>query len=107
MPGYMMQRRYYGYPVLQGLGQEPMRTTFPSVQAVYDLIDDKPGAMLDIAKWTVVRAALIGAGLFIGGDRSFKSIAVKSVISSVLVEGFVIGYVQWQETKARRAAGGQ
>jgi len=83
---------------LQGLGVAP-RPTFPSVQAVYDLSDGKKGAMLDVAKWTAIRAALIGAGLFIGGDRSFKSIATKSVIASVLVEGAVIAYIQLQERK--------
>lgn len=75
------------------------RPTFPSVQAVYDLQDGKPGAMLDVAKWTAIRAALIGAGLYIGGDRSFKSVAIKSVIASVLVEGAVIAYLQLQDRK--------
>lgn len=90
--------------VLQGLGAEPVRPTFPSVQAVYDLKDGKEGAFLDIVKWTLVRAAIIGAGLFVGGDRSFKSIAVKSVIASALVEASVISYVEVQERRARRAS---
>lgn len=89
---------------LQGLGADPVRPTFPSVQAVYDLKDGKEGAMLDVVKWTAIRAALIGAGLFIGGDRSFKSIAVKSVISSALVEAFVIAYVELQERKLMKGA---
>lgn len=90
---------------LQGFGAaEPVRPTFPSVQAVYDLKDGKEGAFLDVVKWTAIRAALIGAGLFIGGDRSWKSIAVKSVISSALVEAFVIGYIEIQARKAEKDA---
>jgi hypothetical protein len=89
---------------LQGLGAEPERPTFPSVQAVYDLKDGKEGAFVDVVKWTAIRAVLIGAGLFIGGDRSLKSIAVKSVISSALVEAFVIGYIEVQERKAKKSA---
>jgi hypothetical protein len=84
---------------LEGLGVTPARPTFPSVQAVYDLIDGKEGAALDVAKWTAVRAGLIGAGLFIGGERSFKGIVVKSLIASLVVEGFVIGYIQYKESK--------
>jgi len=89
---------------LQGLGALE-RPTFPSVQAVYDLKDGKQGAFADVAKWTAIRAALIGAGLFIGGDRSFKSIAIKSVIASVLVEGAVIAYIEVQERKAKAKTG--
>ena len=90
---------------LQGLGADEVvaRPSFPSVQAVYDLKDGKEGAFFDVVKWTAIRAALIGAGLFIGGDRSFKSIAVKSVISSALVEAFVIGYIEIQERKAKKS----
>ncbi len=88
---------------LQGLGASEDRPTFPSVQAVYDLKDGKPGAFLDVAKWTAVRAALIGAGLFIAGERGFKGLVTKSLVSSLLVEAFVIGYIQVQESK--KAAG--
>ena len=84
---------------LQGFGVAPTRPTFPSVQAVYDLIDGKEGAALDVAKWTAVRAGLIGAGLFIGGERSFKGLVVKSLIASLVVEGFVIGYLQYTESR--------
>lgn len=69
--------------------------TLPSAQSAAALVRGEPGSFLRVLGHTAGRAALIGVGLAVVGEREH---IVKYAIAGALgIEAFVLGYTYWQE----------
>jgi hypothetical protein len=60
----------------------------PSDAAAQKLLAGKPGAVVDVAFWTSVRAALIAGGLWVVGDR--HKLWLKGYAGALAVEVFML-----------------
>jgi hypothetical protein len=67
--------------------------TLPSSDAVAALLDGKPGAIWGVAFSTVLRAGLIGAGMYAAGFRERQTILRGSIAGALAIELFVFGWV--------------
>ena len=83
---------------LQGLDDVVGCASLPSSQAALDLVEGKPAAIVPVLGSMLGRAALIGAGLFVVGER--KHLFKYSAAAAVAIEMFVIGYVAANRRKA-------
>lgn len=79
---------------LAGVGAVPMGSP-PSTYAGHDVVTGKPGAIPKFAGLTLLRAALIAPGLYAAGVRGSR-LATGSVLASVGVSVFVVGYCAWK-----------
>jgi len=65
----------------------------PSSRSAIDLVEGKPGAIWRAGSHTLLRAALIGGGLYvIGADRN-PHLWVRALGGAVAIEVFAIGWV--------------
>lgn len=71
----------------------------PSQQAAADLLAGKPGAAFQVAGTMLGRALLIGAGLYIAGER--KNLERNALAGAVAIEVFVLAFSA--QATARRA----
>lgn len=76
-----------------------MPEQLPSQTAAQRLLQGEPGGFADVAVWTSIRAVLIGAGLWVAGER--KGLIVKSFAGALAVEAFVLW---WTSTHKREGA---
>jgi hypothetical protein len=83
---------------LQGLDDVAGCASLPSSQAALDLVEGKPAAIVPVLGSMLGRAALIGAGLFVVGER--RNLVKYSAAAAVAIELFVIGYVAANRRKA-------
>lgn len=72
---------------------ESSPATLPSSDAVADLLDGKPGALLGVVGSTLLRAGLIGAGMYVAGFRKRKQLVRGSIAGALAIELFVFGWV--------------
>lgn len=79
---------------LSGIGAVPLGSP-PSTYAGHDVVTGKPGAIPKFAGLTLLRAVLIAPGLYVAGVRGSK-LATGSVLASVGVSVFVVGYCAWK-----------
>lgn len=68
-----------------------MSKSLPSEIAARDLISGRPGAAPRVATWTLVRAGLIGTGLYLAGER--KNLMKYALAGALSVEVFVLLHV--------------
>lgn len=65
----------------------------PSVIAVCDVLDGNPEGWPEVIKATASRSVMIGAGLFLAGERDWTRLVKASVISALVVEVWVVQYI--------------
>lgn len=70
---------------------DPFCPSLPSSEHAYSLVKGEPKAILGVAGTTLFRAALIGLGIGLMGDR--KHLVKNSIAGAVSVEAFVIGWI--------------
>jgi len=78
---------------------ESTPATLPSSDAVADLLDGKPGAIWGVAGSTLLRAGLIGAGMYAAGFRDQRVLVRGAVAGAFAIELFVFGWVMHQRRK--------
>jgi hypothetical protein len=76
---------------LSGLGAA---TTLPSVAAAEDFFNGKPGGLSSVLLSTGLRAGLIGAGLYVAGER--QRLLRYSIAGALAIEAFVLLYIRAQ-----------
>lgn len=81
---------------LAGLGAG-VTTTLPSVTAAEDFLDGKKGGFANVVLSTLLRAGLIGAGLYAAGER--EKLVKYSLFGAVTIEAFVLVYIGSQLKK--------
>lgn len=67
-----------------------MPTILPSQQAVTDLLAGKPGALFQVVGTTLGRACLIGAGLYVAGER--RNLERNALAGALAIEAFVVAF---------------
>jgi hypothetical protein len=82
---------------LGGLGAG-VTTTLPSVTAAEDFLEGKKGGFANVVLSTGLRAGLIGAGLYVAGER--EKLLKYSVYGALAIEAFVLVYINSQLKKA-------
>ena len=78
---------------------ESSPATLPSSDAVANLLDCKPGALFEVVGSTLLRAGLIGAGMYAAGFRTQKQLARGAIGGALAIELFVFGWVAYQRRK--------
>lgn len=79
-----------------------IKTSLPSSDAAKHVLEGKPGAWLEFGASTVLRGVLVMPGLLIAGVDAKKAL-LGSMISSVLISTFVIGYLKFNSPGAQTA----
>ena len=79
---------------LQGLGG---CAELPSSTAASDLLDGKPGALMDVTVSVILRGGLIAAGLYLAGER--KNLVKYSAAAALAIEAFVLSYIAYNRRK--------
>jgi hypothetical protein len=74
-------------------------STLPTADSAYRMLQGDVGGLIDSAAWTLWRAVLTGAGMYVGGER--EDVVTKALIGSLAVEAFV---VVWAATAAEERA---
>jgi hypothetical protein len=74
-------------------------STLPTADSAYRMLQGEFGGLVDSAAWTLWRAVLTGAGMYVGGER--EDVVTKALIGSLAVEAFV---VFWAATAAEERA---
>jgi hypothetical protein len=89
-----------GRPVAFGLG-EPLvcPAALPSGTSAADLLSGDLRALPIAVAHTVVRAALIGTGLLVAGER--VHVVRNAVAGSLAIETFVLGWAAWKLRKQK------
>jgi len=77
-----------GFEDAPGETVRPPCAALPSGQAAYNLISGDWGALLPTIGTTAARAALIGVGMAVAGER--KHLVRNAVGGALAVEGFVL-----------------
>jgi hypothetical protein len=72
---------------------ESIPATLPSSDAVSDLYDGKPGAMWGVVGSTLLRAGLIGAGMYAAGIRRPKALVRGALGGALAIEVFVFAWI--------------
>jgi hypothetical protein len=85
-------RRVVGF----GLGDAPACAALPSGPPAVDLLSGNIRALPAVLGTTVARAALIGAGLFVAGERARGRLAKHAAAGSLAVEAFVLAWAAWK-----------
>ncbi len=65
--------------------------TFPTAVSARRMLDGEVKGFVGSVGWTLWRSVLIGAGMYLGGER--EGLPAKALAGSVAVEAFVIGWV--------------
>jgi hypothetical protein len=72
------------------------KPTLPSSDAVADLFDGKPGALIGVATSTALRMGLIGAGMYVAGIRDRRTLMRGAIAGGLAIELFVLAWVAHQ-----------
>ena len=78
--------------------------SLPSSEAAARLVDGEPGAWAPVVGTALLRAALIGAGAVVAGEREPVRLARVALGGAVAIEAFVLGWVYLQRKARARAA---
>jgi hypothetical protein len=73
--------------------------TLPSAGSAMAFVRGEPGAFPVVLLHTVVRAGIIGAGLYVAGTR--RNVLRTAVVSSLAIETFVLCWAVHQNNQAR------
>jgi hypothetical protein len=68
----------------------------PSSEAAYRLVEGDVGALGAVAGTMVLRAGLVGAGLYVAGERDPKTLAKYAAAGSVAIEAFVLAWALYK-----------
>jgi hypothetical protein len=82
-----------------GLGEVPACAALPSGSAAVDLMGGDLRALPAVVATTAARAALIGAGMAVAGERAH--VVRNAVAGALAIEVFVLGWAAW---KIRRSS---
>ena|ERR1700682_2832344 len=72
--------------------------TLPSAGSALAFVRGEPGALPVVALHTVLRAGIIGAGLYVAGTR--RNIVRTAMVSSLAIEAFVLCWAVYQNNRA-------
>jgi hypothetical protein len=75
-----------------------MTPTLPSAGSAMAFVRGEPGAFPVVALHTLLRAGIIGAGLYVAGTR--RNIVRTSLVSSLAIEAFVLCWAVHQNNRA-------
>lgn len=70
----------------------------PSASSALALARGEPGALPVVVVHTALRAGIIGAGLYVSGQR--RNIVRTALVSSMAIEAFVLCWAMWKNNQA-------
>ena len=85
-----------------GLGESLTCPALPSGSSAVALLSGDLSALPVAVAHTAVRAALIGTGLLVAGER--KRVVRNAVAGSLAIETFVLGWAAWKLRRDRMGA---
>lgn len=77
-----------------GLGDAPACSALPSGSSAVALLGGDLSALPGVIGYTAVRGALIGAGLFVAGER--EHLVRNAAAGALAIEVFVLGWAAWK-----------
>jgi hypothetical protein len=79
-----------------GLGDAPACSALPSGPPAVELLGGNLRALPAVLGTTAARAALIGTGLFIAGERDPRRLVKHATAGALAIEAFVLGWATWK-----------
>lgn len=95
-------RRAAGFALSDSPACPVCPAALPSGSSAAALIDGDWNALPVAVGHTIVRAALVGAGLVVAGERTH--VIRNAVAGSLAIETFVLGWAAWLKARDKRGA---
>ena len=75
----------------------PTQPALPSGNAALAFVQGQQGALPAVVGYTLLRAGLIGVGLYVAGQRRY--IVRHALVSSLAIEAFVLGWAVYSQNR--------